>query len=297
MAIYSLENTKLAILVDSFGAELKSLRSISGDLEYMWNGDPAYWNRTSPVLFPLVGRLNNDCFRYEGKVYPMRKHGFAMDQEFELLCQTEKELRFLLRSSEETRAEYPFDFTFEQGYRFDEAAENKLIVSWRVRNCGSRDMYFSIGGHPGFRCPVDGRGQQTDQKLLFDTKDKIVSGIVGKGSMLTKRTKEFALRDGMLDITEGLFDEDALILQQNQVHQVSLCDAGGNPYVTVGFDAPVVAIWAPAGKSAPFICIEPWYGRCDRENFTGELSQREYGNTLAPSGEFYAEYSITVLAE
>lgn len=294
MAVYSLKNTNISICVDSRGAELKSLKKLDGDVEYMWDANPAYWDGTSPVLFPFIGSLNNGSFRYENKTYPMEKHGFAKSMEFELLHRTENELKFILRANEETRAVYPFDFTLELGYRFDREADNKLIVSWRVTNCGEREMYFSIGGHPAFWCPVGGKGVRTDCKLQFDTKDKIVSGLVGKNSTLTERTKEYALRDGLLDITADLFDVDTLIIERDQVHEVSLCDGRGHPYVTVSFGAPIVAIWSPAKKMAPFLCIEPWYGRCDRETFAGELSEREYGNELAPSGEFYAEYTIEI---
>lgn len=288
MALYSLENAQLGIRVDSYGAELRSLKKLNSNMEYLWDG-------ISPVLFPFVGRLRNDCFWYEGKAYPMTKHGFAKDMEFELLRQTESELIFMLRANEETMAKYPFDFALEQGYRFDKEDKNRLIVSWRVANCGSKEMFFSIGGHPAFRCPFGGRGVQTDYRLLFDTDDKIVSSVVGKSSMLTECTKEYILRDGMMDITADLFDRDALVIEQDQAHAVSLCDGSGHPYVSVSFDAPLFAIWSPAGKKAPFICIEPWYGRCDRETFAGELSEREYGNQLAPSEEFYAEYAIIIV--
>ena len=294
MAIYRLENARLSISVDSMGAELRSLRKLSDDVEYMWNADPRYWKGTSPILFPFVGSLNNGSYRYEGKEFPMSKHGFAKDMEFRLLRKTENELMFVLTADEGTKAKYPFDFELEIGYRFDRENENRLVVSWKVTNHGGQEMYFSIGGHPAFLCPPDGQGVQTDCKLLFDTKDKIISSIVGAGSLLSERTKEYALRDGMMDITEGLFDEDALVIEQDQAHRVSLCDSSGQPFVTVSFDAPLFALWAPAGKDVPFVCIEPWYGRCDRETFAGDLSQREYGNRLAPSGEFHGGYTIMV---
>lgn len=97
-----------------------------------------------------------------------------------------------------------------------------------------------------------------------------------------------------MDITADLFDEDALIIEHDQAHRVSLCDPDGEPYLTVRFDAPLFGVWSPAKKNAPFICIEPWYGRCDRETFEGDLSEREYGNALAPSETFYAEYTVTI---
>lgn len=291
MAAYSLENAQLVISVDTFGAELKSLKKKATGTEYMWDASPAYWKRTSPVLFPIVGSLNNGRYRYGGKEYPMSQHGFARDMEFVLKEQTADALYFMLESDEETRAKYPFDFALELGYRL---VENNLVVSWKVENRGDRDMHFSIGGHPAFLCPIENRGVQTDYKLAFDTSDKITAAIIGDGGTLSQRTKEYALKDGMMELTADLFDEDALIIENNQAHKVSLCDAQGRPYLTVRFEAPLFGLWSPAKKNAPFICIEPWYGRCDRENFEGDLSERAYGNRLAPSGTFYAEYTITV---
>ena len=155
-------------------------------------------------------------------------------------------------------------------------------------------MHFSIGGHPAFLCPINNRGVQTEYKLLFDEKDKITSGIIGNGGTLSARTKDFILQDGMMDITADLFDEDALIIEHDQAHSVALCDSERHPYLTVRFDAPLFGIWSPAKINAPFICIEPWYGRCDREAFCGDLSEREWGNTLAAGEVFAAEYTIII---
>lgn len=291
MAVYDLKNEQISICVDTFGAELKSLKKITTDTEYMWDAKPEYWKRTSPVLFPIVGSLNSGSYRYDGKEYPMSQHGFARDTAFAPVQQTGDELRFVLRANEETKAKYPFDFELELGYRLD---GNSLVVSWKVTNCDSREMYFSIGGHPAFMCPLNGAGAQTEYKLLFDTDDKITASIIGNGGTLSPRTKEYALNNGMMDITADLFDEDALIIENNQAHKVSLCDKDRQPYLTVSFDAPLFGLWSPAKKNAPFVCIEPWYGRCDRETFEGELSEREWGNKLAPSETFYAEYRITI---
>lgn len=294
MALYSLKNSQISISVDSLGAELKSLKKISTNTEYMWDANPEYWKRTSPVLFPVVGSLNKGVYRHGGKEYPMPQHGFARDMEFDLVQNTEDGLRFLLKSSEEMRAKYPFDFALEIGYRFDKKDESRLIVSWKVVNLDSSDMYFSIGGHPAFMCPLGGDGAQTEYKLLFDAEDKMTSATIGAGGTLSTHTKEYVLKGGMMDITADLFDGDALIIENNQAHTVSLCDREGQPYLTVSFDAPLFGLWSPPRKNAPFICIEPWYGRCDRETFEGDLSEREWGNALAPSEEFYAEYTIAI---
>ena len=219
MAVYSLENAQISICVDTSGAELRSLKNTATGTEYMWDAKPEYWKRTSPVLFPIVGTLNNGSYRYGGSVYAMSQHGFARDMEFELREQTADAMRFVLRATEETKARYPFDFELELGYRLD---GNDLVVSWKVTNRDSKEMYFSIGGHPAFLCPVGGRGAQTDYQLAFDADDTITSGIIGADGTLSARTKTYALTDGKMDITADLFDEDALIIEHDQAHRVSL---------------------------------------------------------------------------
>lgn len=289
MAEYSLKNAQLEICIHSLGAELFSIKEVATGKEYMWDARPEYWKRTSPVLFPIVGSLNGGYYRYEGKEYPLSQHGFARDMEFELISQTSNELRFRLDATQETLIKYPFQFRLEVGYTLD---EKKVTVSWKVMNQDDKEMYFSIGGHPAFLCPIHEGDKQTDYQILFDTKDMVVSSVVGDEGTLSEREKEYALDNGYLHITEDLFDKDALVIEKNQVHQVSLCDSKGQPYLTVCFEAPLFGIWSPPKKNAPFICIEPWYGRCDKENFEGELSQREWGNQLAPSETFNAEYTI-----
>jgi len=293
MAIYQLKNSKLSISVDSQGAELKSMKDMATGTEYMWDADPAYWKRTAPVLFPLVGSLNKGRYRYNGREYAMSQHGFARDMEFALVRQTKEELLFGLEGTEETYAKYPFRFRLEIGYRLN-GNERTVTVSWKVINTDDKEMYFSIGGHPAFLCPLHAGETQTDCKILFDAKESLTSSVIGGGGTLSSGQKEYPLQDGYLNITEDLFDNDALIIENHQAHQVSLCGADGKPYLTVSFDAPLFGVWSPVKKNAPFICIEPWYGRCDREDFEGDLSEREWGNQLAASEEFCAEYTIGI---
>lgn len=293
MSLFNIKNSQLSLEIDSFGAEIKSLKKNATQTEYMWNADPKYWKRTSPVLFPIVGILKNGKYTYNKKEYKMSQHGFARDMEFELKSQSEDEIVFLLKANSETLAKYPFNFALEVGYKLDESS---VIVSWKVCNLDSKEMYFSIGGHPAFMCPIEEGTDQTDCKLLFDTKDNtIISSEIGENGTLLLWKKGLVLHNGYMNIKENLFDDDALIIENNQAHKVSLCDKEGKPYISVSFDAPLFGIWSPAKKKAPFICIEPWYGRCDKSIFSGDLSQREWGNKLACNENFYAEYSINIL--
>lgn len=289
MALFQISNDKITIQVDSMGAELKSLKRVADGREYMWHGDPAYWGRTSPVLFPVVGALKSGCYKIDGREYPMGQHGFARDMEFQLKSQVASEIWFSLHSDEETLAGYPYPFLLEIGY---ELTGNTVTVKWRVSNPEEEPIWFSIGGHPAFLCPIDPGTDQTQYKLLFDAKEQIVSSCI-EGGLLGKEKKTYRLRNGALSITADLFDGDALIIEKDQAHSVALARPDGKPYLTVDFDAPLFGVWSPPGKKAPFICIEPWYGRCDSVDFSGEFQEREWGQTLS-RGVFEAQYRITV---
>lgn len=290
MSLYTLKNQEITIQVASHGAELKSLKNNLTGIEYMWCGDEKYWKRTSPVLFPVVGAYKNNETTYQGKTYTLPQHGFARDMEFTLVSQTEDTIWFSLTDTEETRKNYPFSFLLELGYKID----GKCVqVMWRVKNPSQKQMHFSIGGHPAFYCPLNEVGVQTDYALLFDEKDKIVSSLLTKAGV-TDTKISYELENGILPVGEDLFDNDALIIENNQAHQVSLVKPDGKPYLTVSFDAPLFGIWSPPKKNAPFICIEPWYGRADHEQFTGELEKREWGNILEAEGQFEASYRITI---
>lgn len=292
MAEYTINNSIVEIRVGSLGAELKSMKKIETGAEYMWHGDPKYWKRTAPVLFPIVGSLHNGCYRYQGREYQMSQHGFARDMEFALERQTDSGLVFVLNSNDETRKLYPFEFELKIGY---ELKGGTVVTSYDVINKGNEAMHFSIGGHPAYMCPLGGAGAQTDCKFRFDTRPSVlISEIIGAGGTLSGRKKELPVKDGYLDITGDIFDEDALIIENSQAQEVALCGKDGNPYLKVSFDAPLFGLWSPPGKNAPFICIEPWEGRCDREGFDGDISRRERGHSLPENGTFHMQYAAEI---
>lgn len=259
MALYELSSSQITIQVDSMGAELKSLKKTDTGTEYMWEGSPAYWKRTSPVLFPIVGSLRNGQYLLNDRQYPMSQHGFARDMEFERKSQTSQELWFCLQSNPQTLEKYPYEFVLEIGYEIN---EQSLTVKWRVKNPADTDLYFSIGGHPAFRCPIVKEDSQSDYKIWFDADGQLSAGIL-KDGLMSKEQAIYPLQDG--------------------------CH-----YLTVSFNAPLFGIWSPPGKNAPFICIEPWYGRCDAQDFTGTWQEREWGQHLAAGEIFEASYQVTV---
>ena len=290
MALFQIGNDKITIQIDSMGAELRSLKKVETGTEYMWEGNPVFWKRTSPVLFPLVGGLKNGEYLHEGGRYPMGQHGFARDMQFQLKSQTNREIWFTLESNEETLQKYPYEFVLELGY---ELQENAVIVKWRVTNPASGELYFSIGGHPAFRCPILEDTKQTDYRIRFDAKEKVTSGII-KNGLMSDEKEVYTLENGYLPITEHLFDKDALVIEEDQAKEVALIKPDGSTYLTVRFDAPLFGVWSPPGKNAPFICIEPWYGRCDAFDYTGTWEERKWGQHLASGESFEASYQIIV---
>lgn len=289
MAFCTLHSDALQVTIAEAGAELTEVVDILTKRSYLWNGDAAYWGRRSPVLFPIVGSLKNKEYIYNGKHYPMSQHGFARDMEFTMTAHDTDSAWFKLKSDAATYEKYPFHFCLEIGYQL---VGREIRVIWKVTNEDDKMMYFSIGGHPAFMCPVYAMGKQTDYYLCFDNKDDIKYSKLSANGLIASEGHILKTQDGVLPIDEHLFDEDALIIEGNQAHEVSLAGPDRVPYLTVRFDAPLFGLWSPAKKHAPFVCIEPWYGRCDRETFDGTLADREYGQELQPGKTYEVSYTI-----
>jgi len=287
---YFLENDLLKVEIDSFGAEVKSVIRKDNNREYMWYGNKKFWGRTSPVLFPFVGSMRDKKFTWKGKDYPMGQHGFARDMEHTLVSQTDDEIRFCLKSNEETMKKFPFPFVLSIGYRL---SGDKVDVMWEVENPAAADLYFSIGAHPAFLCPVHGEKDKTGYRLLFDGVTEIHHhGNTPDTGLAVEEDLILPLTDGYAEITDGFFDRCTYMIEGGQTKKVGLADPQGNLIVEVLFDTPLFAIWSPEGKNAPFLCIEPWFGRSDKTDFAGDVSEREYTQTLKAGKKFEAEYSI-----
>lgn len=292
MADYYVENSELKLGVNAHGAELVSLVTKKDGREYMWSGDPAYWGRVSPVLFPFIGKLTDGSFTHNGQTYSgVPQHGYARDCDFVLSKQEGEEIWLELVSDDVWKERYPFDFCLRLGYRL----EGKSVhVMWSVQNNSEETMYFSIGAHPAFVMPgMEAKnGYQID---LHTNKTILQAGVLNANGVLSDTVAEYPLENGILTVTEDLFEKDALIVDSDEIHTVALKTPDGTPFIQVRFDTPQLGIWSPVGKKAPFICIEPWYGRCDRAGFAGTLSEREYGNAIEPGHSFNKEYVIDVL--
>lgn len=291
--MHTLHNGILTVEVNTHGAELQSIRKDS--VEYLWQGDPAYWGRRSPVLFPIVGSVWEKKYRVDGKVYELGQHGFARDMDFELISSSDTEVRYRLSSSQETLQKYPYPFVLEISYRLH---DNVLDVIWEVENPAETDMFFQIGAHPAFIYPDYDQQKQERGYLVFDRTEGLECiRIKEKGCVdpVTRYPLEIPV-DGRLQISKDTFDAiDTIMLQDSQIGRVEMRRADGTPWLSLSFDAPVVGIWSPPGKVAPFICIEPWYGRCDAVGYEGEYKDKEWINRLGPGEKFVSVYKIEIL--
>ena len=287
-----LKNDVLTIEVSGHGAELSSIRK--GETEYLWQADPKFWGRHSPVLFPIVGSVWEGRYRVGENEFTLGQHGFARDMDFTLVWQTETELRYRLESTEDTLAKYPWPFCLEIGYRLH---DNKIDVIWEVSNPGVEDMYFQIGAHPAFNYPDYDLEKKERGYFSFDRTEGLECiRIVGKGCVdaVTKYSMELD-ENGRYPLASDTFDViDTLMLQDSQIKRVTLHRVDGSPWLSLDFTAPVVGLWSPPTKNAPFICIEPWYGRCDRAGYEGDYRDKDWINHLGAGERFSSVYTVEI---
>ncbi len=293
MGIYSIENECLKVSVANHGSELCSVYDKRNDREVIWQADPAFWKRYAPVLFPNVGQYYGGVLRHKGQSYKEGQHGFARDCEFELVTVTENTIVMKLTSSEETKKRYPFDFEFEVTHTL---TENKVLVSWKVTNTGVEAMYFTIGGHPAFNVPGIPGTALTDYCLVFeDDKEELQYEVIDTscGCVMPGETRTMKLKDHKYGIKADMFDDDALVFDNDQIKWVAIGYPDGSPYIALyGEGFPNFGIWSKPG--APYVCLEPWAGRCDNKGFEGEISQKPGINALEPESVFERSYTIEI---
>jgi galactose mutarotase-like enzyme len=280
---YEIKNSFIKAKIKLFGAELNSLQKIDEDLEYIWQGNPKYWARHSPVLFPIVGRLKNDSYFYKNKKYSLSQHGFVRDKEFELIKKGEDFIEFRLKNDEETLKNYPFLFELNISYKLE---KTKLIISYKVKNRSEDRLYFSIGAHPAFNISsgdfLDFEDVRTSKRYFLDDK-----GLIYKN-------QEVSFTKNSLILDEEIFKNDALVFNDNNIKSIILRDKNSNKILKVEFkDFPYLGVWSKPNL-APFVCIEPWFGVADEENSNQNIEDKRGIQVLLKDELFSCFYSIEV---
>lgn len=293
---FALGNEDLRVTIALRGAELCSLFDKKRQEEVIWQGDSSIWGWQAPLLFPLVGKLRDDSYRYCGRQYRMTRHGFAREEKFELVEACKTLLRFRLTDNTDTRAIYPFQFQLDVIYRLE---ERKLSVQLEVENTGEKKLCFSIGAHPGFALPSSGEERREGYRLRIEGPgaDDLHYYLVNpsSGEVDLKHSYRLHQEEQGIKLTSELFARDALIFDRGQISSVSILRPNGETYIHLNSkDFPDFGIWSVPGDRQPFICLEPWFGRSDAEGFSGELDQRYGKLILEPEEQFAASYSITV---
>jgi galactose mutarotase-like enzyme len=281
-----LETSALKVKINFLGAEVVSVKNTKGT-EYLWQAEKEIWPRHAPVLFPFVGKLKENFFIYEGKKHEMAQHGFARDFVFELVSQTKTSAQFELKSCSNTNQKFPFDFIFQINYQLN---QNELVTSYKIINPSNKNSFFSVGAHPGFNCPHVSGEKLQDYYLEFEDNNYCLSKL-SNGLISDKKTNLF-LNNNKLFLSKDLFNNDALVFENNQINKISLCSIKFGKLITLNcLKWPYFGIWSKPTFPG-FICLEPWYGIADGVNFDNQLKKKQGIIELGPSSQFNCSFSL-----
>lgn len=283
-----LSNEKLNVTIAEKGAELQSVIRKDLELEYMWSGDPAFWGKKSPVLFPVVGGLNNNSYTYEGKSYSLGRHGFAREMVFEVTAQTDSRITLTLADNEATWKMYPFHFRFHIHYTI---AEEQLTVIYEIENTGTSDLLFSVGGHPAFKVPLATGTAFEDYYLYFNEQEQAGKWPLSPAGLIENAPVPMLEHTHTLPLNKPLFYKDALVFKELASTKVTLksdTTPHGLEMDIEGFS--YLGIWS--AKDADFVCIEPWCGIADHEGTSGKLEDKEGIERLSPDGKFKRDWKV-----
>ncbi|TCL64722.1 galactose mutarotase-like enzyme [Hydrogenispora ethanolica] len=290
MAI-TLGNEFLTVQAVAQGAELVCVRDKRDGVEHLWSADPAFWPRHAPVLFPIVGRLKNNQYRIDGRSFCLGQHGFARDSVFELVQKDRQNVLFRLGWNEETLRKYPYRFELEIGYALQGAS---LTTTYRVRNRDRQSLFFSIGAHPGLNCPFTADTNFEDYYLEFELPETAPVRPIDPNGLLKRERRPFLDNQRTIALTKELFAGDALVFEKLRSQSVALKNRRNSKVIHFDFSGfPYLAFWSPP-QGAPFICIEPWFGHGDEEDFDGDFREKEGVMPLRPDEEFRCAYRISV---
>lgn len=280
----TIKKSKLTAVINPKGAELISLIDAE-NREYIWEGNPKFWAKHSPVLFPIVGTLKNDTYHYNNVDYYLGRHGFARDLNFELVAQSESSALFSLSASEETRKVFPFDFNLQILYTL---TENKLTITYKVANKNEVPLPFSLGAHPAFSLPEPFE----NYALAFEFSENLISYQLENDLLSDKKTC-LNRKENQISLAYSLFEKDALIFKKLESKQLTLLE-NGNPLLRLRFmDFSNLGIWTKT--DAPFICLEPWLGYSDTVTATGNILEKEGIQLLEPQKTFECHFDIEIL--
>ncbi|GAA4768444.1 MULTISPECIES: aldose 1-epimerase family protein [Flavobacterium] len=271
--IHKILHNNILVEINSLGAEL--IQISKDNINYIWNVDETFWNKTSPILFPIVGRLKNDSYSLNGINYEMARHGFARNYDFTVLNKTENSISFVLTDNEETLLQYPFNFQLTITYTIHIKG---LTIDYTVKNNSKDLMPFSIGAHPAISIDSEFK----NYSIQFENDSELISHEL-ENENFSGKTNPIKLEEKTLKLNYDLFEKDAIVVKEFQSNYLTIYKHN-SPFIRISFDNfPHLGIWTK--KDAQFLCIEPWQGYADNENTTGDLIKKEGMLHLLPNEE------------
>lgn len=285
----TIQNNKLKATFSELGAELTSLINLETGKEIIWSGNTDFWGGQSPVLFPTVGALKNEQYIFEGKTYELPRHGFARRRVFDIRESSETEVIFELKSDEESLKIYPFEFSLEIKYTL---VENKLTVSYQVKNLSENEMYFSLGAHPGFAIDTKNGLNFNDYEIAFSNDEKLeIHPLID--NLISNETQAIELENKTFPLSYELFSKDALVTTTMKSKELILRNHKNTDKVIFTFsNFPYFGIWA--AKNADFVCLEPWQGIADLENHNQELTEKFGMLKLDKNEDWKANWAVEI---
>lgn len=280
----SINSEILKAVIDSLGAELYSVKDYN-ETEYLWQANPKVWKRHAPVLFPFICNTKSKQYNYNGQTYSLANHGFARDSEFEPVSVKENSAEFLLKSNENTKKLYPFDFELFIRYSI---TENKIKTSYTVINTDNKDMYFFIGGHPAFNCPILPAEKFEDYYVVYEKNETVIQELDSSSVTIIENGKKIPL-------THELFKNDVIMKDMPESSCIALKSKATDSKISVTYDnSGCIAVWSPYSDDAEFVCLEPWSSVpvycCEEE----DLAKMKYAKVLEPDKKFIFSYTITI---
>ncbi len=288
----TISNNQISITVSADGAEMHSLKDINTGREYLWQGDPEFWTGHSPILFPIVGGLWNGTMRVDGREYKTPKHGFVKHRTWKLECQTEDSLTYSYWSTEEDEQLFPRDYALEETYRLE---GRKVVNTMKVKNYAKKEMWFQIGGHPGFNLPDYKREEPLSGYMQLHGEPTEIARAGEQGCIEAERHPAPLNADGLVELRKETFDNEALIFENHAITGATLLTLSKEPYIRVESNSQTWLFWSPQGQHAPFLCTEPWFGMPDDIGFEGEIHERSCVIGLPAGKSWEGRYSIEVV--
>lgn len=287
---YQIENEYLRVNIQQAGAELTNVFNKQTNLEYMWDADPKFWGKTSPVLFPIVGTLKNDAFLYKHASYNLSRHGFARDNIFALEKHTSDTVKLSFSSTETTLTKYPFEFVLYITYTL---SDNKLEVAYEVANKGGHEMLFSLGAHPAFKVPITDDTTYSDYYLEFNAEETAPRWPINSEGLIEDNPAPLLKDQHKLPLTYELFYQEALVFKNLRSDCISIKSTKHAHGLDFHFhNFPFMGIWAP--RNADFVCIEPWCGIADSVEQDQQFETKEGIEKLPAKETWKRQWSIVV---